>query len=332
LLSLRNTIATVLILIGLTLAPFASRAQSRPEPVNVATTVGMIADVVAEIGSDCALVTAIMGSGIDPHVYQASARDVRIFQDADVIFYAGHSLEGQLGEVLAGFARRKPTVAVSGEAISEQELLGGPAGYAVDPHVWMDVSLWAKTVPVIVDTLFGLRPECGEGFADNARRYLTELEALHLWVADAVSSIPEAARILVTAHDAFAYYGRAYGIEVAGIQGISTESEAGVADIREMARVVAERKVPAVFVESTINPRTIQAVVDAAARLGHRVAIGDQLWSDAMGAAGSPGGTYLGMIYENTVNIVTDLGGKVPPLPAELSSWAEKWDLAAYGD
>ncbi|MEX2540493.1 MAG: zinc ABC transporter substrate-binding protein [Trueperaceae bacterium] len=301
------------------------------EPLAVATTVGMIADVVEEIGAQCTDVTPIMGSGVDPHVYQASARDVRTFGQADVIFYAGYSLEGQLGEVLAGFATRKPTVAVSPSGIDPARLITTQDIYGVDPHVWMDVSMWSGIVPVVASTLSELRPDCAEAIGANTERYQAELAALHEWVSQAVASIPDESRILVTAHDAFAYYGRTYGIEVAGIQGISTESEAGVADIREMARVVAERKVPAVFLETTINSRTIQAVVDAAERLGHRVRIGSLLFSDAMGEEGTAGGTYIGMIYENTVNIVGDLGGTLPALPPALNDWARKWNLVADG-
>jgi manganese/zinc/iron transport system substrate-binding protein len=156
---------------------------------------------------------------------------------------------------------------------------------------------------------------------------VTQLDALHRWIEASVATIPEAQRILVTAHDAFNYYGRAYGIEVAGIQGISTESEAGVNDIRAMVDVVVERQVPAVFIESTINPRTIQAVIDAAAQRGQEVRIGGQLYSDAMGAPGTPGGTYIGMLVENTRTIVTALGGAPLPLPGELAGWADEWGV-----
>jgi manganese/zinc/iron transport system substrate-binding protein len=324
----RRLLALPLIAVAVLAGGFAGAQDA---PVKVATTVGMIADVVSEVGAECVEVTAIMGSGVDPHVYQASARDVRTFSQADVIFYAGYSLEGQLGEVLAGFSSRKPTIAVSPEAIDPGSLITTQDVYGVDPHVWMDVSLWARTAPVIGEALADLRPGCAEEIRANVARYLGELEGLHEWVRRAVAAIPQGNRILVTAHDAFSYYGRAYGIEVAGIQGISTESEAGVADIRAMARVVAERKVPAVFIESTINRRTIQAVVDAAAQHGHLVRIGSELFSDAMGEQGTAGGTYIGMIYENTVAIVGDLGGTLPPLPPALAKWASRWNLATGG-
>ena len=322
----RSTFAPQLLLLAL--LSLVGTAQAQPESLRVAATVGMIGDVASQVGGECAEVTAIMGSGVDPHVYQASARDVSTFQRAEIILYGGYFLEGQLGEVLDGFARRKPTVAVSEAAVSTDELITTDDAYGVDPHVWMDVSLWAATVPVIAQALAELRPECSEQFEANANSYLVELAALDEWVAEAIATIPQEHRILVTAHDAFSYYGRAYGIEVAGIQGISTESEAGVADIREMAQLVAERQVPAVFVESTINPRTIQAVVNAAEQRGQSVEIGSQLYSDALGEEGTAGGTYIGMIFENTANIVGDLGGQVPALPPELTAWASGWDLA----
>lgn len=320
-------LASVLLALGLT-PPALAAGQEQESPLTVAATVGMIGNTVEEVGGQCVDVTTIMGSGVDPHVYQASARDVRTFSQADVIFYSGYFLEGQLGEVLGGFARRKPTIALSEEGIPREMLVATEDEYGVDPHVWMDAGLWTRLVPVIATALAELRPDCAEQFQANAQRYITELTALHDWVGRALATIPEERRVLVTAHDAFAYYGRAYGLEVAGIQGISTESEAGVADIRKMARVVAERQVPAVFVESTINPRTIRAVVEAAQQLGQPVEIGAELFSDAMGERGTAGGTYIGMIYENTVNIVRGLGGEVPTLPDELSDWAQQWDLA----
>jgi manganese/zinc/iron transport system substrate-binding protein len=301
--------------------------QAQEEPLNAVVTIGMIGDVIENVAAECAIVTTIMGPGVDPHLYQASSGDVQTFQDADIIFYSGYSLEGQLGEVLARFGEQIPTVAVSPESITPAELITTQSIYGIDPHLWMDVSLWSKLAPTIADALAELRPDCAEQFQANAAQYTEQLEALHAWVADTISSIPEQQRILVTAHDAFSYYGRAYGIEVAGVQGLSTESEAGIADIREMADIVAERQVPAVFIESTINPRTVQSVIDATAQRGHQVEIGGTLYSDAMGEGGTAGGTYIGMIYENTTSITQALGGSVPPLPEALSAWAEQWDV-----
>lgn len=313
----------------LTVALAAATAKAQSDPIKVLATIGMVGDVVDNVGGECVKVTTLMGPGVDPHLYQARAQDVQRFQDAEVILYSGYSLEGQLGDVLERFSATKPTVAVSPTSIEPGELISVQDIYGIDPHLWMDPSLWARIAPVIAQTLGELRPDCADEMQANATRYVAQLNALHEWVTQSIASIPEKQRILVTAHDAFAYYGRAYGIEVEGIQGISTEAEPAVADIRETVDLVVQREVPAIFVESTINPRTIQAVIDAARERGHEVVIGGQLFSDAMGEKGTAGGTYIGMIYENTVNIVEALGGNLPTIPEELRPWAEEWNIAA---
>lgn len=306
--------------------PWAS-ATAQDDPLRAVATVGMVGDMVAEVGGECVDASWIMGSGVDPHLYQASARDVSTLQQAQIIFYAGLSLEGQLGEVLAGFARRTPTVAVAEELSEPEDLIETDDAYGVDPHLWMDVGLWAKGIPVIEDALLEQRPDCADTVRANASRYSDRLLALDSWVREAVATIPAERRVLVTAHDAFAYFGRAYDIEVWGIQGVSTESEAGVTDIRETARLVAERRIPAIFVESTINPRTVQAVVEAARRLGHEVTLGEQLFSDAMGEEGTAQGSYIGMLHANTRAVVDGLGGELPPLPEQLTQWASEWGI-----
>lgn len=307
--------------------PSVSLALKPPEPVRAVTTVGMIRDVVANVGGDCADVEALMGPGVDPHLYRASAGDVRKLRNADVIFYGGYSLEGKLGRVFSRLQNRIPTVAVSEAAHGPDSLIAGGEGYAIDPHLWMDASLWAGTVPVIAEALIEQQPQCRERIEANATAYREQLDALHHWIKEAVATVPEAHRYLVTAHDAFAYYGRAYAVEVVGIQGISTDSEAGVGDIRGTADRVAETGVPAIFVESTINPRTVQAVVNATRKRGHEVEVGGELYSDAMGAKGSPSGTYIGMLHHNTQTIVEELGGETPPLPEALLPWAQEWGL-----
>ncbi len=297
------------------------------EPLNVISTVGMLNDVVKNVGGECVEATAIMGAGVDPHLYQASAQDVRLFQNADAIFYSGYVLEGQLGNVLERFAEQKTTVAASPSSIDPGDLITVQDIYGIDPHLWMDLSLWAKLAPTVMNTLSELRPDCAEQMQANVDSYTNQLMALDGWVEESIASIPEQQRILVTAHDAFNYYGRAYGIEVAGIQGISTEAEAAVADIRGTVDTVVERQVPAIFVESTINPRTVESVRQAAQERGQAVEIGGQLYSDAMGQDGTAGGTYIGMLFENTKNITQALGGTVPPLPEALSAWAEQWGV-----
>lgn len=300
------------------------KADSSP-PLKAVVTIGMLGDVVKEIGGECVAVTTMMGPGVDPHLYQASARDIHQLGEAELILYSGYELEGRLSKVLNGFSHRKPTVAVSEEAIPQDEVIHSQDSYGVDPHLWMDSALWARTVPVVAKVLGKYRPQCEDAIQSRAESYTAELSALNDWIQTSVASIPEQQRILVTAHDAFNYYGRAYDIEVAGIQGLSTSTESGVADIRRMARLVAQRQVPAMFVESTINPRTVQAVIDAAADVGHQVNIGGELYSDAMGENGTADGTYIGMLVANTRTIVEALGGQPSPLPDALDEWQQRW-------
>jgi len=318
--ALMTLVAAMLLAAPLMAAPL--RAAAQPKAV---ATVGMVANVARNVGGDCVAVETMMGPGTDPHLYKASASDVRLLFGADAILYAGNNLEGQLGAVLGKLSARKPTRAVAEAAVPADRLIRHVGAHYADPHVWMDVSLWAGTAPVVAEVFAEVAPDCADAMAARAVDYADRLKALDEWVRASVATIPEGQRVLVTAHDAFAYFGRAYGVEVAGIQGISTESEAGIADIRDTVELVVARRVPAVFVESTINPRTIRAVIDAAKDRGHSVALGAQLYSDAMGEAGTAGGTYIGMLHANTVAIVTGLGGAPLPLPEALADWTARW-------
>lgn len=308
--------------------PLSALATADETPLNVVATIGMIADVAQEVGGECVNVEAMMGPGVDPHLYQASASDVATLRNAEQIFYSGYSLEGQLGDVLERFSERTPTLAVAPASIDPASLITSQDVYGIDPHLWMDVSLWAQTLPTLNAALSEARPDCAATFDANTERYQTQLLALHEWVTDSIASIPDEQRILVTAHDAFGYFGRAYDIDVEGIQGISTETETGIADIRNMTDIVVDRAVPALFIESTINPRTVQAVIDAAQQRGQVVEIGGELYSDAMGDPDTVDGTYMGMIYRNTQHIVEALGGTLAPLPEAMNDWATEWKLA----
>ena len=291
----------------------------------VVATVGMLGDIAATVADDCAEVQTMMGPGVDPHLYKASAGDVQLLQNASLIFYSGYNLEGQMGEILERLAETRPVTAVAEAAIDESDTLSYDEN-AVDPHLWMDVALWANSVDVITENLTELNPECAADMRERADSLKTELAALNEWILESVASIPAEQRVLVTAHDAFEYYGRAYDIEVEGIQGISTASEASLADIRETVDLVVERAVPALFVESSINPRTIEAVQAAVADRGSQVGIGEPLYSDAMGEAGTADGTYIGMLRRNTLHIVDGLGGEVAAFPEALSGWVEAWE------
>ena len=309
------------------LAATVAAPPAMAAPVRVVATVGMIGDVAQVVGGDCVAVETMMGPGIDPHLYQASSGDVRALARADAILYVGLYLEGQLGEVLDKLSARKPTLAVAERAVPESERIATGEGYGVDPHVWMDVALWARTPAVIAEGLSTIASDCAEAMAARAENYARTLEALDGWIRASVASVPEERRVLVTAHDAFAYFGRAYGVEVIGVQGVSTEAEAGIADIREVVDLVTSRGVPAIFVESTINPRTVQAVIEAAERAGHRLRLGAELYSDAMGAENTAEGSYIGMLHANTRAIVEALGGSLAPLPPALAPWAKKWEV-----
>jgi manganese/zinc/iron transport system substrate-binding protein len=274
-------------------------------PLTVVATTGMLADAVEHLGGDRVDVTALMGPGVDPHLYQASEGDVRRLSDADLIVYNGLHLEARLSEVLARIEGRTFAAA---EAIDESRLLAPPefAGQ-YDPHVWFDVELWASVVEAIRDELAERDPDGAEEYRANAEAYLAELRELHEWTQEEAARVPEEQRVLVTAHDAFNYFGRAYGFDVHGLQGISTATEAGAADVQRLAEFIAERRIPAIFVETSVSPRAIQAVQEAVGARGYEVAIGEELYSDALGDPDTPEGTYAGMVRHNVTAIVSGL-------------------------
>ena len=273
--------------------------------LKVTATVGMVADLARRIGGDRVEVTTLMGPGVDPHLYKASEGDLRRLGDADVVLYNGLFLEGKIGDALAQVAERgKPVVAVA-EKIDESKLVH-PEEYEghPDPHVWFDVSLWIRTVPPIVEGLAAAAPAAEPYFKERAAALVLELEQLHLWCREQIASIPEERRVLITAHDAFGYFGRAYDIEVVGLQGLSTATEFGLKDVQRIVDLVSDRGIRAVFVESSVPRRSIEAVVQGCKARGHDVTIGGELFSDAMGEEGTPEGTYVGMVRSNVETIV----------------------------
>lgn len=280
--------------------------------LNVVSTTGQIGDAVRFIGGDKLQATTLLGPGIDPHTYVATEGDLRTFQKADVIFYNGLHLEAQLERVLEQIGERGDTTVVAlGDTLDESRLLNWEPqkGYPHDPHVWNDVQLWKGVVEQIGATLAQVDPANAEQYRSNTQSYLAQLDELDAYIKEQAARIPAERRVLVTAHDAFGYFARAYGFEVEAIQGISTEAEAATADIQAIAQIVVERRVPAIFVESTISPRTIEAVQAAVRAAGHEVAVGGQLYSDALGAPESPAGTYIGMMRSNIDTLVTALAG-----------------------
>ncbi|MCI0652235.1 MAG: zinc ABC transporter substrate-binding protein [Planctomycetes bacterium] len=276
-------------------------------PFNVTCTVGMLADVIRQVGGERLAVTALLGPGTDPHLYVATSGDRERLLSSQVVFFCGHHLEGKMGDVLRALEQRVPTLAVC-EKIDPTYFRHPPEFEgAVDPHLWFDVRLWMRCTEIARDYLSELDPAGGKGYEANAAGYLAELAKLDEYVRARIAEIPERRRVLITAHDAFGYFGAAYGIEVLGIQGISTEAEAAVSRINALVQLIVERGVPAVFVESTISEKNVQALVEGCAARGHRLAIGGSLFSDAMGAADTPGGNYTGMVRHNVDTIVEAL-------------------------
>ncbi|HXT59919.1 MAG TPA: zinc ABC transporter substrate-binding protein [Pirellulales bacterium] len=274
-------------------------------PIRVTATTGMVADLAKHIGGEHVAVTQLMGEGIDPHLYKASPGDVSQLNGADMIFYSGLHLEGKMGDVLARQASKKPAVAVA-EGIAKQRLLEVALG-VYDPHVWFDVALWSETLASVEAALENFDPPHAAEYRRRAADYRAELAELDAECRKRISEIPREHRVLVTAHDAFHYFGRAYGVEVKAIQGISTQAEAGIKKINELVDFIAARKIKAVFVETSVNERNIEALVEGCQAQGHAVTIGGQLFSDAMGRPGTPEGTYPGMVRHNVEAIAKAL-------------------------
>lgn len=293
----------LLLTAAILLAGCATPAESSGK-LRVVTTIGQIANAAEIIGAEFVEVTPLMGAGVDPHLYVASEGDVTTLQDADVILYNGLFLEAQMNDILEQISEYKLAVPVA-EAIPAERLLASPIyPDEHDPHVWFDVQLWMIVVGGVRDALIEADPAHAAQFAENAQAYLAELEELDAYVRSQAERLPAEQRILITAHDAFNYFGRAYGFDVLGLQGISTQSEASTADVQELARVIVDRQVPAIFVESSVPVRNVEALQEAVRALDHEVVIGGQLFSDAMGSPGTAEGTYIGMVRYNIDTIV----------------------------
>lgn len=281
--------------------------QHGTEKLNIVCTTGMIGDALTHIAGDAAQVTALMGPGVDPHLYKPTQGDIGLLSEADIVVYNGLHLEGKMSEVLKKLSRTKKVIALG--ALLPPEWLRHPEGdsEAHDPHIWFDVSLWARAVREVGEQLAQADTANASVYRSHTATYAAQLDSLHRRVLERMASIPADQRVLVTAHDAFGYFGRAYQIEVHGLQGISTASEYGLRDISDMVNFLTERKIKAVFVESSVPAKSLEAVLEGCARRGHQVRIGGHLYSDAMGKKGSPEGTYIGMVEANVRGIVGGL-------------------------
>ena len=304
---LKRAIPLLLLLCILLPGCNGSEEETESSKLNIVATTGMIADMVKNIGGDSVNVLALMGPGVDPHLYKATQGDLGRLQKAEVIFYNGLHLEGKMGEVFEKLGRIKKVVPVAGRLNTAMLLQDPVYKDAFDPHIWFDVALWAQTAQVVLEALVEQDPDSERYYTQNLEVYTEELDTLHNWVKEQLSTIPEDKRIMITAHDAFSYFGRAYGIEVRGLQGISTLSEFGLKDRVDLVNFIVDKEIKAVFVETSVSEKNINAIVEGCQQKGHAVTIGGNLYSDAMGAEGTPEGTYMGMVKSNVNTLVNSL-------------------------
>lgn len=273
--------------------------------LDVVTTTGMIGDLVENIGGKHVEVTSLMGPGVDPHLYKATQGDVKTLDSADMIFYNGLHLEGKMTDIFEMMSKDKPTIAVTEDFKENQLRKVGATEH--DPHVWFDVKLWIVAAEAVKKELIAKDPDHEAEYRENYEEYVLQLEELDKYVHEEINKVPEDQRVLVTAHDAFGYYGQSYGLDVRGLQGMNTLSEYGSKDVTDMRNYLVENKIKAIFIESSVPRKAIEAVIQGAGKQGHKVEIGGELFSDAMGERGTEEGTYIGMVRHNTDTIVRAL-------------------------
>ncbi|NYT78977.1 zinc ABC transporter substrate-binding protein [Alcaligenaceae bacterium] len=298
----------VAVLLGSTSLSIHAAGADTPA-LHVVATTGMLADAIREVGGNRVKVAALMGPGVDPHLYRQTHSDVTRLARADLVVYHGLNLEAQLVPLLADLARTKPVVALA-ETIPREALLADEENPTLfDPHVWMNPALWQHVVKAARDALISVDPKGKNHYEQQAIRYNQAINAMQKRTQAILHTVPSDKRVLITAHDAFQYFAQAYGYEVLAAQGISTESEASLHQIGHLVQTIVQRKISAIFVESSVPDQSIRALVEGAAAQGQRVVIGGELYSDALGPEGTPEGTYLGMIEHNALTIAKGLSG-----------------------
>lgn len=285
-------------------------SNGKAQVLSIVCTTGQVGDLVIHLGGEHVRVETLMGPGVDPHLYRGTLGDTQKLNRADAVFYNGLHLEGRLAEALENLASRKPTFAVTEEIVAQSpQLLRKPPEFDgnYDPHVWFDVALWTRCAETVTRKLVELDSAHAEDYRRRSAAYIARLNKLHDWCKTSIAAIPSDRRLLITAHDAFGYFGRAYDIEVHGLQGISTADEADLASVNELVDLLVSRQVKAVFVESSVPPKTIQSLIQGCAARGHTVVEGGELFSDAMGLAGTQEAEYIGMVEHNVNTIVKAL-------------------------
>ncbi|GIP31835.1 metal ABC transporter solute-binding protein, Zn/Mn family [Paenibacillus sp. J2TS4] len=303
-----GVLALSLLLAGCSSTEGEAATEESGGKINIVTTIAQIAEPISVIGGDKVNVESLMGPGVDPHLYNASQGDIKKLEGSDIVFYSGLYLEANMVRAFEEISKTKPTLAI-GESISKDKLLNDEEG-AIDPHIWFDIDLWKEALGAATEELKKYSQEDADYFEANKQKYFEQLDELKAESKEKLTQIPKEQRILVTAHDAFGYFGRLQDIEVVGLQGLSTEDEIGLSDIDDTIAIIVKYQVPAVFVESSINPASINAVIEGAKKQGLDVKVGGELYSDAMGDAGTPEGTYIGMYRHNVDTIYKALSGR----------------------
>lgn len=298
---------SIFFLITLSACQGSTSKENTNEKPNVITTTTMLADLASVIGGDDVNVEGLMGPGIDPHLYKASAGDVTKMQEANLLFYNGLHLEGKMGEIFENLESSGKLIVEIANGLPEDSLITLDDSDLHDPHVWFDVNLWKNAATVVKDGLIKLDESKKDVFEKRYEDYMAKLDELDLYVKNRSEELSEGQRVLITAHDAFGYFGKAYGFEVMGLQGISTASEAGTGDVRDLADFIVENKIKAVFVESSVPKKNIEALQEAVASRGFEVKIGGELFSDSLGSPDTEAGTYIGTVTSNIDTIVDAL-------------------------
>lgn len=301
----------VMIAMSLMLAACSSnrpKESTSNDKIRIVTTIGQIAEPISVIGAEHVEVLSLMGPGVDPHLYNATQGDIQKLQSGDIVLYSGLHLEGKMGEVFEQIGKSKPVLGIA-ESIPEDRLLHNKGG-AIDPHVWFDIVLWKHALNAAVEEMKQFAPDYADYFETNKQAYFEQLDTLQAESKQKLSEIEKDKRVIVTAHDAFGYFGRSNEMQVVGLQGISTAAEIGISNINDTIGQLLEYNIPAVFIESSINPASINAVIEGAGSKGLKVKLGGELFSDAMGKEGTEEGTYLGMYKHNVDTIYKALTGK----------------------
>lgn len=299
----------VFVIVALLLNACTGTNNNSGKPLKIVTvsTTGMIADAIGHIVGERAEVTSLMGAGVDPHLYKVTQGDLEKLQNADIIFYNGLHLEGKMSEVLEKLSRKKKVVPVANGIPSGKLRLLSEKGNISDPHIWFNVALWKQAVLYASQEIQQLDTANRAVYQTNTKTFAAQLDSLDDWVRNEINTIPQQSRLLITAHDAFGYFGEAYNIEVKGLQGISTVSDYGLNDVTSLVNLIVEREIKAIFIETSVSDKSIKAVVEGCRVKGHEVRIGGALYSDAMGAPGTADGTYIGMVKANVNTIVKAL-------------------------